>query len=249
MRRGVGDEAAVAGSPQPARRRPPVQRQPRRGAGDVRRGPRRSGGGSATRPARRWCSATWACRCATPASSRTRSGCSTSRSRCGSASATSSAWRSSTTTGPRPVRRRRPRRRPRRAGRGRRPRPASWATGLELSNALSDLGFVASAAGDLDEAASLQQEALTVAARIGAKPIVAQSVDGVAEVVAARGDPIERRPAVGRRRDAPPDLPLGAPRRRPAPDRPLDRAGPGVHARGCVVGRVGRAARPSSSTR
>src|SRR4029079_289023 len=67
---------------------------------------------------------------------------------------------------------------------------------VEISHALSDLGFVASAAGDLDEAASLQQEALTIAARIGAKPIVAQSVDGVAAGVAARGDPIEAaRPA------------------------------------------------------
>jgi hypothetical protein len=74
---------------------------------------------------------------------------------------------------------------------GRSRRRASWGDRLELSNALSDLGFVASAAGDLDGAASLQQEALTVAARIGAKQIVAQSVDGVAEVVAARGDPIE----------------------------------------------------------
>jgi hypothetical protein len=48
---------------------------------------------------------------------------------------------------------------------------------------------VAVAAGDLDTAAAHQHEALTVASRIGAKSIIAQSMDGVAEIVAARGDP------------------------------------------------------------
>jgi predicted ATPase/Tfp pilus assembly protein PilF len=56
---------------------------------------------------------------------------------------------------------------------------------LETSNALSDLGFVERSAGNLDRSGGLQLEALAVAARIGAKGIVAQSIDGVAGLVAA----------------------------------------------------------------
>src|SRR5205085_11580900 len=58
---------------------------------------------------------------------------------------------------------------------------------LETANALSDLGFVEAAAGDRDRAAALQGEALVVAARIGGKGIVAQSIDGVAGLLAADG--------------------------------------------------------------
>ncbi len=60
---------------------------------------------------------------------------------------------------------------------------------LELSNALSDLGFVEANAGRLDRAAELQADALGVAARIGAKGIVAQAIDGAAGIVSFRGDP------------------------------------------------------------
>lgn len=59
---------------------------------------------------------------------------------------------------------------------------------LELANALSDLGFVETTAGHIDRAAALQGEALSVAARIGAKGIIAQAIDGVAGIVAFRGD-------------------------------------------------------------
>ena len=55
---------------------------------------------------------------------------------------------------------------------------------LETANALSDLGFVRLAADDRDRAAALQAEALRIAARIGAKGIVAQAIDGVAGLVA-----------------------------------------------------------------
>ncbi|HEV7809997.1 MAG TPA: tetratricopeptide repeat protein [Candidatus Limnocylindrales bacterium] len=60
---------------------------------------------------------------------------------------------------------------------------------LELSNALSDLGFVEANAGRLDRAAELQADALAVAARIGAKGIVAQAIDGAAGIVWFGGDP------------------------------------------------------------
>ncbi|HEY8439629.1 MAG TPA: tetratricopeptide repeat protein, partial [Candidatus Limnocylindrales bacterium] len=59
---------------------------------------------------------------------------------------------------------------------------------LELANALSDLGFLETTAGHVDRAAELQGEALSVAARIGAKGIIAQAIDGVAGIVAFRGD-------------------------------------------------------------
>ena len=74
---------------------------------------------------------------------------------------------------------------------------------LEVSNSLSDLGFVEAAAGTGERAAALQGEALGVAARIGAKGIVAQSIDGIAGLVAAEvGWPRPRRCGPRPRRSA-----------------------------------------------
>jgi hypothetical protein len=56
---------------------------------------------------------------------------------------------------------------------------------------MSDLGFVSAAAGDRELAARLQLDALALADRIGSPGIVAQSIDGIAGLVAADDRPLE----------------------------------------------------------
>jgi hypothetical protein len=58
---------------------------------------------------------------------------------------------------------------------------------LETANALSDLGFVTAAGGDLARAGLLQLEALGIAERVGSRGIVAQSIDGVAGLLGLDG--------------------------------------------------------------
>ena len=56
---------------------------------------------------------------------------------------------------------------------------------------MSDLGFVTAAAGDAARAGRFQLDALALADRIGSPGIAAQSIDGIAGLVAAEGRPLE----------------------------------------------------------
>lgn len=61
----------------------------------------------------------------------------------------------------------------------------------EVANAMSDLGFVRAAAGDAAQAGRLQLDALALADRIGSPGIAAQSIDGIAGLVAVEGRPLD----------------------------------------------------------